>query len=435
MGCAIKDYIQNTQKVNTRENEIGLGSPPLPTFPESSEGFPQAELSTIRPLRTLIRCVRGGRSIVERSGLACGKASDIKQISINDLEIEFDLFKTRVGKCKASCRERNHEQGSSYGLEDLNDNDVINNIKIQKGFINLYEDITKLNYTKYSSEIKAIRNNQSIKSRMWAYEHGMISEKGIYAWFNDLVIRQNQFITIGKEGSKQLIENYGARWNRSRAAGFAVRKRLKGILTYAHNPIMITPTISRDAILDLMPYNTNLEPVMFAILKIGDWIRRFNQNLWHYQKRNNIEWSFKGWCLEFQGEKEDTDDLKYYNRGFPHPHMIYDSKWMGDIRDIQKLWPYGSLELTTKKDFRAKYPGRKFDSLSVANYITKYVTKARSRAIGIQGVHKGLAWLAFTGGRLFSVKHERNSKDLKDIEKAINNVDLEEIIQFIEENA
>lgn len=292
---------------------------------------------------------------------------------------------------------------ASNGLEVLRHNDPGK----QKGFLELYEPIENLKYINFAGEIKAIRNNRKLFSRLLGYQYGLITEKGVYAWFYDQVIRQNSMIPVGKTGEKKLIENYKGRFNKSRSAGYHVRQRLKGELIYSENPIMLTPTISKEKIENLITEESNLEAVQFAILKFGEWIRKFNHDLWNYQNRRGIDWSFVGWVVEFQGEKEDTEERQFYNRGFPHPHIIYDSKWMGNIKEIQQLWPYGMVEITTKKDIMKKYPDRKYNRLSVANYVAKYVSKARKQAVCEKGVHKGLAWLAFTGGRLFSIKHKK----------------------------
>lgn len=128
---------------------------------------------------------------------------------------------------------------------------------------------------------------------------------------------------------------------------------------------------------------------MFSITHIGQWIREFNQRLYRYQERNKIDWQFKDWVLEFQ-EKN--------NRGFHHPHMIFAGNWLGKIKDIQNLWPYGRADLTTAKDILRKKPWLKcVGGLRLANYLTKYISKS-SAAITKSGVHMGYAWLAFTGG-------------------------------------
>lgn len=60
------------------------------------------------------------------------------------------------------------------------------------------------------------------------------------------------------------------------------------------------------------------------------------------------------------------------------------------------------------------------------NYVTAYVSKC-SKAVVVKGkdvyVHKGYAWLAFMGGRMFSVTREyrrektRISEEVQDSEK------------------
>jgi hypothetical protein len=171
---------------------------------------------------------------------------------------------------------------------------------------------------------------------------------------------------------------------------------------------MLTLTISDRNVFP--PEFTNLDPVSFSILNIGKWVRQFNAHLWKYQKKQGIDWQFKGWALQFQGEKGDTTDKGYYNRGFPHIHEILSGNWIGRINDIQELWPYGSVDLTTEKDIQRKYPGRPVSSLRVANYLTKYVGKAGAGVDTEKGVHKGYAWLAFGGGRVFSVAHSRQKR-------------------------
>jgi len=314
----------------------------------------------------------------------------------------------------------------SNGLEVLRTNVHEKENKKQKGWKELYYPVDKLKYSKYAGEIRGYRglfeksakggeSKRSVTRRdnlMWMFEHGLITEEGVYAIFYDTFMRQNLPVVLEKDGKKKVIENYSARFNRSRAAGYHVRKRMKHQLTYAESPLMVTLTISKEKVEPLLTYNTNLDPVTFSIWNIGSWIRDFQRRLFMYQQRRDIKWAFLGWVLEFQGEKEDTEERQYFNRGYPHPHIIYDSKWMGDIREIQELWPYGIVELTTKRDIIKKHPGRKYDRLSVANYIYKYLTKARSKAVCALGLHKGYAWLAFSGGRIFSIKHDKEQKML-----------------------
>lgn len=241
----------------------------------------------------------------------------------------------------------------------------------------------------------------------WLFNHNLITEEGVYAIFRDTVERQNQAIVIGQEGEKKIIEQFGRRWNNKRPGGYQVRKRMKENLIQCLDPVMLSFTISKEKITPLIPMNCNMDEVMFAIWNFGKWISDFNVKLHNYQQRRGIDWDFIGWVLEFMGEKEDTEERQYLNRGFPHAHQIMNGKWIGKITEIQELWPYGSVELTTKREILKRYPDRNFSPLSVANYITKYVNKAHAKSIVNGAVHKGYAWLAFSQGRLFALKHKK----------------------------
>lgn len=313
-----------------------------------------------------------------------------------------------------------------YGLEVLHANDHEQQPE-QHGWTDLYYPISNFKMHKKYRVIQSIRNLSEKKvyvengkdkrvrafepkvkislkdKRLWLYERGIISEEDIYAWFYDLVWRQNNeaIVIVTKEGERKAIDNLSGRWNKKRPFGYQVRKRLRGILHEIENPLLLTLTISDKLIIPLMPYNTNLDPVSFSITKIGEWIREFGKKLFMYQQRRGIDWQFKAWTIEFQ-EKN--------NCGFPHIHMIFAGNWIGRINEIKTLWPHGIAELTTKKDIEKRYPGRKINSLRLANYLTKYVSKSGS-AITEEGIHKGYAWLAFSGGRIFSVKHEKKENE------------------------
>jgi hypothetical protein len=61
-----------------------------------------------------------------------------------------------------------------------------------------------------------------------------------------------------------------------------------------------------------------------------------------------------------------------------------------------------------EKELRDKgklLPGKHVSGIRLINYVTAYVSKC-SKAVNQEGVHKGYAWLAFSGGRLFNVARE-----------------------------
>jgi hypothetical protein len=330
------------------------------------------------------------------------------------------------------------KESSLYGLEVLHaKSDKFKST--QHGWSDLYISHKDINISKRYNKIKAIRNmhkkaipqvswnlekniNESVKdekgkivkayqpkreitqreNRLYFFENGMIEEKDVYAWFDDLVFRQNnQSVVIDTAEGKKAIENLSGRWNKKRPFGYQIRKRLKQVCQKLENPILLTLTLSDKKIIPLMPFNTNMDPVIFAIFMIGKWIQSFEDTFYKFQKRKKIDWSMIGWAIEPQKEN---------NNGFPHVHMIFDGKWLGDIREIEKLWGLGSVDYLDKKKLVKRYPGRKISSLRVANYLTKYVSKS-GKAVSDEGVNKFYAWVAYFGARLFAVKKPKKVKD------------------------
>ena len=125
--------------------------------------------------------------------------------------------------------------------------------------------------------------------------------------------------------------------------------------------------------------------------------------------------------------------LKMEN-GFPHVHMIFKGKWIGSIEEIAGLWPYcefQGVDYMNKAKYERKLrgegrlrPGRHVSGVRLVNYVTAYVSKC-SRAVTVQGkdvyVHKGYAWLAYSGGRMFNVAREyRKEKGPDNCEKNKN---------------
>ena len=93
----------------------------------------------------------------------------------------------------------------SYGLVVLHAND--DKQQFQHGWSDLYYPIEKLQIYRERKRdrekdkkpleprqykaIKAIRNCREIEERLWLIEHNIIDEIDIYAWFDDMVWRQN----------------------------------------------------------------------------------------------------------------------------------------------------------------------------------------------------------------------------------------------------
>jgi hypothetical protein len=96
--------------------------------------------------------------------------------------------------------------------------------------------------------------------------------------------------------------------------------------------------------------------------------------------------------------------------------MIFRGKWIGDIHEIAKLWPYcpdNGVDYMNKAKYERKLrsegklkPGQHCSPIRAINYMIKYVAKCGKAFIKGSGVHKGYAWLAFGGGRMYNIAHE-----------------------------
>jgi len=166
-----------------------------------------------------------------------------------------------------------------------------------------------------------------------------------------------------------------------------------------------------------MSKNTNMDPVVFSILHIGAWTRNFLVKLRKYQERHGIDWRYIGWVLEFQ------------QNGFPHIHILMAGDWLGNIKEIAALWPYSEpegVDYMNRAKLKKKLRLKDVDPLRVANYIAGYVSQGAAAVVkqgdkigkgrnpktwqGEPAIHRGYAWLAYFGGRIFNLAHEKRSQ-------------------------
>lgn len=248
----------------------------------------------------------------------------------------------------------------------------------------------------------------TLENKLFVYELGILAEEDIYHWFEDLVRRQNSYgIGLVSPEGKTIVAQNGRWCNAKGKRSIHIQKVFKEGIGEISDCILLTLTTHQAEVRQFMPENTKLLPVQYATIYIGKWISTFIRRLRKYQKKNGIPWEFVGWTLEFQ------------ENGYPHIHMIFRGRWIGSIQEIAKLWPYSEPQGVDYMDKR-KYerqlisqgklkPGRHVSGIRLVNYITAYVSKC-SKALVVKNneiyVHKGYAWLAFAGGRLFNVARE-----------------------------
>ena len=270
------------------------------------------------------------------------------------------------------------------------------------------------------------------------YDFGLIEEHEIYEWFADMVNRQtNTGASLISPSGERIIAQNGRFCNKKGKRSSHIKRVFKEGIGEITDCILLTLTTHEREVMSFMPDNTNLLPVQYATVNIGKWITYFLRRLRQFQENRGLPWEFVGWTIEFQEGDEKihhNDPLKMYN-GFPHVHMIFKGKWIGDIKEIAKLWPYcepQGVDYMNKAKYERKLrskgklkPGQHASNIRLINYVTSYVSKCR-KAVFIKGegkqkrlyVHKGYAWLAFAGGRLYNVareyKKEKETKEKKE---------------------
>jgi hypothetical protein len=251
------------------------------------------------------------------------------------------------------------------------------------------------------------------EKKLFVYDLGRFEDKDIYDWMEDQVRRQNTYGMglISPEGKKITAQN--GRWcNVKGSRSRHLYKVLKDAIGEIPDCILLTLTTHEPEVESFMPDNTNLLPVQYATIYVGKWITRFMKDLRQYQKSRGISWAFVAWVLEFQ------------KNGYPHIHIIFKGKWLGNIREIAKLWPYcepQGVDYMDKRKYEQRLmregrlkPGRHVGGIRLVNYLCGYASKM-SQTLTEDGVHKGYAWLAFFGGRMYNVAREYKKE--KDPEK------------------
>lgn len=155
---------------------------------------------------------------------------------------------------------------SIYGLEVLRANPSCD-LPSQHGWSELFIPLKKLKLSRRYKTIQGIRGLRRGCDRQYFFDLKIIDENDVYAWFYDLVWRQNNNSVVIKDenGNKKVIEDTSGRWNKKKPFGYQVRKRLRNVLEEIKNPVLLTLTISDKNIYPLMPNNTNMDVVMYSI--------------------------------------------------------------------------------------------------------------------------------------------------------------------------
>jgi hypothetical protein len=132
--------------------------------------------------------------------------------------------------------------------------------------------------------------------------------------------------------------------------------------------------------------------------RIGDDINKFLKRLRSFLKRQDKDWTYRGYAIE-----------PHEASGLPHIHFYFKGNWIAEIDDIVRLWGWSQT------------PGIKVTvrtGSEVAGYLSHYLKKAIDCVRGDQ-VHLLYAYAYFFGIPLYRVaygKRKQNTEDLDYIE-------------------
>jgi hypothetical protein len=277
--------------------------------------------------------------------------------------------------------------------------------KAEKRIIeNLYIDVGDFN--EKDPVIKSIRNTKGKKARLQKYELGVYSNEHVFTSFKDLCKRQNENgCILRNEGKYFFAKPTGRFCDDKKYRTKKLVKKVKKNIGRIDDAILLTLTTYQPSVEKIMPKNTNLTPVAYAICNIGEWVSSFLKALRAYQQRHGVAWEYVGYTLEMQ------------DNGFPHVHIIFRGSWIGKIEEIAALWKYSDkngVDYMNKRKLERK-TGRKVKGIHLVNYICGYVAKSSQGAIVNGLVNMSWAFAAFFGIRSFNLSHAYKESVIKGI--------------------
>lgn len=299
-----------------------------------------------------------------------------------------------------------------YGFIEYRSNLQENNevltpeLSIPYGFENVWY-ISKKGYD--LERIKVIKERRKKDTRIYLRDLNLITLEDIFNVFAyDIYMQNNYGALLQDVTGRSVIVQKGRYSLKAGSRASYIQKRIKKELKPIKQVIMLSLGMHQPLIQNIMPKNTNLLPIEYAIIHAWKFLNGFLKRLRDYMARRSLPWGYIGAVLEFQ----DEDD---YN-GFPHFHILFTNSWLGPIEEIAALWPYSQpqgVDFETKSKWETKHPGQKYTPLRLAKYLSKYLSKNMFYDKD-KGIHKCHAIAAFYGVRMFNFSHEyRAEKEQK----------------------
>jgi len=236
------------------------------------------------------------------------------------------------------------------------------------------------------------------QQRLYLHKMGLITDSQVYEGFKKCVQNRNEYgflIQNRNTGERKAVSDR-SRWGDIDSYLRLLRQRIKKKLVGGKKPILLTLSVQPQRVIDALPVDSNLLPLPWCLSWISTEITAFLKRLRSYQKRKEMDWTFVGWVLEI-GQS-----------GYPHVHIIFSGSWVGRIADIAAMWPWAEMQGVDISDIaklKKRHPDKVYSELNLANYVTKYVSKAKE-CVKDGKIHKSWAWLWFFGVRMFNLSHE-----------------------------
>lgn len=323
-----------------------------------------------------------------------GKAPSLKDY----VDYANELFNDPNGVVEPESRR------GSYGFIEYSTNlhadntNIIPDISIPYGFENVWHK----RKTGYRLErIKAIKGIRKIETKIYERDLNLISLEDIFDLFEFEIYMQNNYGALLEDATGKRIVVKRGRYNLDPGARASfIQKRLRKELQPFKRVIMLSTTIHQPKVQAVMPDNTNLLPIEYAIIHAWEWHGKFLKRLRQHMERRSIPWGYIGSVLHFQ----DSDDMN----GFPQFHALFDNAWLGNIDDIAAMWPYSErqgVDIRNKAKWEKEHPGQKYTPLRLAKYLAKYLSKCLFFD-NQKGVHKCHAIAAYYRVRMFNMAHE-----------------------------
>lgn len=248
--------------------------------------------------------------------------------------------------------------------------------------------------------------------RSYAYSLGLIDEEMVYENFASTVEGRNAFgfVLKNRVSGEKIHVSDCSRWGNIASYKRRVRKGIVRQLDGFKNPVMVSLSIQPSKVFPAVPDGSNLKPIAWFLGQVGSEVTKFLKRVRLYQERQSIKWEFVAWVLEI-GQS-----------GWPNVHIIFRSRWLGNIKEIAGYWPWSEpqgVDVSDANKLKKRHPEKNYSQVNLASYVTKYVTKVGEAVVtqedgSVKSVHKSWAWVWFWGVRIFNLSHiARSEKEEK----------------------